>query len=47
MRLEVVVDEDGEEESDKPEARRLCLCRGRRQALTEVGRDLRHMHGGQ
>jgi hypothetical protein len=46
MRLEMVVDEDGEEERAKTERRRLCLCRGRRQAL-EVGRDLRHMRGGQ
>jgi hypothetical protein len=45
MRLEVVVDVDGEEERDKQERRRQCLCRGR-QAL-EVGRDLRHMRGGQ
>jgi hypothetical protein len=36
MRLEVVVDVDGEEERDKQERRRQCLCRGR-QAL-EVGR---------
>ena len=48
MRLEVEVDVDGEEGRGQTSEAALCLWTGRQgRARQVVGRDLRHMRGGQ